>query len=149
MKVSEVMTKNPETLKETDTIQAAAKLMLEKGYSVIPVLDDKDQLVGVFTESDFVGKEIDIPHALASIKQLFNENYYQGDMEQVYKDSKDKPLSVAMTKNPKTVSSNETLNYVLNFMTKENIKRVPIVDEGKLVGIVTRKDLIKAFVNIS
>ena len=149
MKVSEVMSKNPETLKETDTIQAAAKLMLDKGYSVIPVVADNDQLVGVFTESDFVGKEVDIPHALASIKQLFNENYYQGDMEQVYRDSKDKLLSVAMTKNPKTVGPDETLNYVLNLMMKEDIKRVPVVDDGKLIGIVTRKDLIKAFLSIS
>jgi len=52
LKVSEIMTRNPATIHENESIGEAAKFMLEKKFSGLPVVDDSDQLVGIITESD-------------------------------------------------------------------------------------------------
>ena len=145
MQVSEFMTKNVKTIKSDCTVEEAAKIMADGGFSVLPVVDNEDKLVGIMTESDFAGKEVRIPHALGSIKQLFGQNFYFGDVEEIYKKAKTKKVSEVMSKNVKTVTLNSSLTDVIDFMINKNLKRLPVVDGNKLVGIITRKDLLKAF----
>lgn len=145
MKVKDFMTSNVVSCTTDQTVEEAAKLMMNNGFSVVPVVEN-DQLVGILTESDFVGKEYDVPHALASIKQLFGQVFYFKDVEKIYSDAKSKKLSEIMTKNPTTVSSEHGLTDVVNTMISKGFKRLPVVDDNKLVGIITRKDLLKAFV---
>lgn len=52
LKVSEIMTRNPATIQQTASIGEAARIMLEKKFSGLPVVDDEDHLVGIITESD-------------------------------------------------------------------------------------------------
>lgn len=147
MKVSEIMTASPKTCTEDQTVEDAAKIMIDLGISVMLVVDGSGQLTGVVTESDFVGKEVKIPHALASIKQLFGQNFYFQDVETLYKETRTKKLKEVMTKNPKTIAPDATIDDLVRFMTSNRLKRVPVIDGGKLVGIVTRKDLLKAYLN--
>ena len=51
-------------------------MLLEKGLSTLPNIDENEGLAGIITESDFVGKDAEIPHALASIKCLFGQILY-------------------------------------------------------------------------
>ncbi|MFZ8932291.1 MAG: CBS domain-containing protein [Bacteriovoracaceae bacterium] len=145
MKVIDIMTKDPVTCNEKQTVSDAAKLMAEEGFSVMLIVNDDGALVGIVTESDFVGKEIEIPHALASLKRVLGENHYHGDIEEIYHNAKNRSLSEVMTEQPVFVGPQESLNDVVNKMNAKKLKRLPVVEDGKLVGIVTRKDLIKAF----
>jgi CBS domain-containing protein len=149
MKVSEFMTTNVVSCHLNDTVRDAAKMMVERKFSVLPIVDDNQHLVGIITESDFVGKDAEIPHALASIKRILGQLHYFGDMEQIYHNAQGKKLSEVMSPNPLTVSPEDTLSNVVRLMGTKNIKRVPVVENKKLVGIVTRKDLIKAFIAIN
>lgn len=148
MKVSDFMTKDVISLHKDDLVVDAAKKMVDHKFSVMPIVDDHNHLLGIITETDFVGRDADIPHALASIKRILGELHYFGDMEEIYKKAKNKPLSKVMTPNPTTVSPHDTLSNVVQLMGSRNVKRVPVVEDGKLVGIVTRKDLIKAFIQM-
>jgi CIC family chloride channel protein len=58
------------------------------------------------------------------------------------------PLEKIMTKSPKTVLPDFTLTDIVNMMIRFNLKRIPVVDNKKLVGIITRKDILKAFTMI-
>ena len=145
MQVENFMTKNPITISKDKTVKDAAEIMVEKGISVLPVTDDSGALVGVLTESDFIGKEVQVPHALASIKQLFKQSFYFRDVEELYQQAKGKKIEEVMTKNVKTLEIGTSLNTLVDFMMKNNLKRVPILEDNKLVGIITRKDMIKAF----
>jgi CBS domain-containing protein len=145
MKVIDIMTKDPVTCNEKQTVSDAAKLMAEKGFSVMLIINDDSELVGIVTESDFVGRDIEIPHALASLKRVLGENHYHGDIEEIYHNAKNRSLSEVMTKNPVSVGPEESLNDVVNKMNTKKLKRLPVVENGKLIGIITRKDLIKAF----
>ena len=148
MKVSDFMTNNVITGKEDETVEAAAKKMFEGKFSVLPIVDVSDHLVGILTESDFVATEEKVPHALASIKSIFGQVYFFSEVEEIYQKAKKMSVKDVMSKNPTTVSPDTTLTEVVGLMTNKKLKRLPVVDGKKLVGIVTRKDLIKAFAQV-
>ncbi len=145
MKAKDFMTKEVVTCKESQTVSDAAKIMSEKGFSVIPVVNDSGALTGILTESDFVGKDVQIPHALVSLKRTLGENHYLGDIESIYEKAKKRKLLEVMTKKPLTVEEDASLNTVVGLMASKNLKRLPVVNGENLVGIITRKDLVKAF----
>jgi CBS domain-containing protein len=140
------MTKNVITCNENQTVEEAATLMADKGISVIPIVDDAGNLTGIITESDFITKIQSVPHAMVNLRSLFGKSFNSTDVEQIYKESKGKKLSEVMTKNPKTVDEDATLDEVVKFMGEKNFKRIPVVDgNGKVAGIITRTNVIKAF----
>jgi len=145
VKASEFMTKNVYTCNENQTVEDAATLMGEHGISVVPIVDDQGKLTGIITESDFISRNKNIPHAMASLRLLFGKSFHSTDVEQVYKESKEKKLSEVMTKDPKTVSQDATLDEVVTFMSEKNLKRLPVLENEKVVGIITRHNIINAF----
>ena len=149
MNISNFMTKDVVTCKQDQTVAQAAKIMVENNFSVMPVTDNESNIVGILTESDFVGKEVEIPHALASIKQLFGQLFYFGDIEPIYKNAKNKKLSEVMTKNPICLPPEANLTDVINLMISKKLKRIPVIQDNKVQGIVTRKDLLKAYVELN
>ena len=146
MIASDFMTKNVITCNENQTVEEAATLMADNGISVIPIVDDAGNLTGIITESDFITKIQSVPHAMVTLRSLFGKSFNSTDFEQIYKESKGKKLSEVMTKNPKTVDQDATLDEVVKFMGEKNFKRIPVVDgNGKVAGIITRTNVIKAF----
>lgn len=145
MKVSDFMTKNVVSMTPDKTVEEAAALMLEKKFSVLPIVDSNNNLVGIITESDFVGKEAHIPHALASIKRLLGQLFYFDDIETIFANAKKMPLVKVMSKRPKTVTPEHTLTEVVDMMIRHHLKRIPVVENDQLIGIITRKDILKAF----
>ena len=67
------------------------------------------------------------------------------DVEAVYAESKKTKLEKVMSTNLKTIAPDATLNSLVDLMVSSNLKRIPVVDGDKLVGIIARKDLIRAF----
>lgn len=149
MKASEFMTKDVFSLTTDKTVQDAATLMLEHNISVIPVVDSAKNLVGIITESDFIGKDAHIPHALASIKRLLGQIFYHEGVEEIFMRAKNMVLENVMSRYPKTVSPDQSLNDVVDMMGKYNLKRVPVAQQGKLVGIITRHDILRAFMKLA
>lgn len=146
MIVSDIMTVKVTTCKRDQTVHDAAKLMLEGGYSVIPIVGDKSEIIGIVTEHDFVGKGVQIPHGLGEVMGLLGELYLnEGNIERIYEQARGKQLGEVMQSNPSTVSKSTTVNDLVNLMSTNDIKHVPVVEDGKVVGIVTRRDLLKAF----
>lgn len=145
MKASEFMTKDVKTCTTDQTVQDAATLMLDNDFSVIPVVNAQGELQGIITESDFISREVDIPHAMVSLKHLFGQNFNSSNVEEIYKKSKDLTLDKVMTKDVKTVSPDDSLDDVVSIMSKKNIKRLPVIENGKIVGIITRRNILKAF----
>jgi len=119
IKVFEIMNHKPVTISPNSSISGAAKLMSEKDVGSLLVVKDK-MLVGIITERDITSKVV------ASRKN-----------SQVTK------VSSIMSKNVITVSPNDDLYKVHFLMNKHNFRRLPVVEDGKLVGMLTEKDLIK------
>ena len=60
MKAGDIMSKDPIVLNKSKTVKEAAQLMVDKNISVLPVVDDGDHLVGIITQGDFVGKNVNV-----------------------------------------------------------------------------------------
>ncbi|MCB9062179.1 MAG: CBS domain-containing protein [Halobacteriovoraceae bacterium] len=145
MKAKEFMTQNPATINMNKTVEEAAQIMLEKDIGSLLVVDDSNKLIGILTESDFVGKKVDIPHALVSLKQLLGRTFSNQSVDEIFSNAKKHPVSSVMTNHPITISPEANLNEIVELMTSKNLKRFPVLDGDKIVGVVSRRDLIRAF----
>jgi CBS domain-containing protein len=117
--VRDIMTKDLLTISEKDTALKAAELMSEKGVSSLIVLSD-DQPIGIITERDFIKK--------VCLKELKLSTVKVGDM---------------ISKIRTSASPDTSIDVAVQRMVNNRIRRLPIIDNGKLVGIITVTDLAK------
>ena len=119
--VKEVMTKKVVVFNEDDSIQDIAKKMKDKGIGSVLIVKD-NQAVGIITERDLVHKLVanNLNAKETKAKQVMNS-----------------PLI--------SIKSDADINYVSKMMDDKNIKKMPVVDEGRLTGIITQTDLAKFF----
>ena len=139
------MTENVITCNESETLEHAAKLLIEEGITCLPIMNDQDYLVGIITQSDFLSKIVEVPHSMASIKQVFGQLHYFRSIEEMFENSKQIILKDVMSKKLKTVSYDTDLNSVVSYMMRKKLRRIPVLKDDRLVGLITRKNLVKAF----
>ena len=137
MNVADFMTKNVITCQENQTVEECAFIMSQEGFSVMPIVDEENNLTGIITESDFIGKDVEVPHAVVSLKRVLGENHYEGNIEDIYVRAKKRKLSEVMSKFPITATPTDSLNTVVSKMANKNLKRIPVVDGKKVIGIIT------------
>ena len=117
--VRDIMTKDLLTISEKDTALKAAQLMSEKGVSSLIVFSD-EQPLGIITERDFIKK--------VCLKELKLSSVKVGDM---------------MSKIRTSASPDTSIDVAVQRMVNNRIRRLPIIENGNLVGIITVTDLAK------
>jgi CBS domain-containing protein len=149
LRVKDIMTRDVVTVTPGTTVRDAANLLAQKGISGVPVVDGA-RLVGVFSESDILRSlstvKKDIRMVYPSISPLgiaFQEEVSQREMIEAYGEAGKKTVGDVMTKSIVTVDPEATVNDAIIRMTDNKINRLPVLDKGVLVGIVTRGDIIK------
>jgi len=120
MLVKEVMKKNVVTIEPDATVQDAAKKMVEMGTKFL-IVTEKEKLVGIVTEWDFVKK--------VAGEEEFKEN---------------SKLSTIMTKKVIVVMPDTDIREAAEIMASNNIKKLPIVSNNVLIGVVTAMDIVAA-----
>jgi len=153
--VKDFMNKDVIYLSPEDTIFDAAKKLSQSNIAGAPVVE-KDKLVGVISTSDIIkfidikiGKlpRIDSPGLSTLLFALIQIQKMRSDFKDELKKISATKIRDVMTKNVITVSPSATLVEVAGLIEKHDVNRLPVVSEGKLVGIVARADLIKALVD--
>jgi acetoin utilization protein AcuB len=135
MLVKDWMTREVITVDEDLSIMKASKLMKDKGFQHLPVVR-QGRLTGIVSDRDL--KEA---HPSKATTLDIHELYYLLDKLQVKK---------VMSKNPHTVSGNETTDKAAALMLKHDISALPVVDpKGDLQGIITKGDVFRAMVSVS
>jgi CBS domain-containing protein len=120
--VQEVMARMPETARPHDTIHKAAQMMRDGDYGSLPIIEAEDpsdtgMLVGIVTDRDIVLK------AVAEGR------------------GGDTPLSHCMTTAPDTVGGDTPLEQALIVMTSRQIHRLPVLENGRLIGMISLADI--------
>ncbi len=139
MRIGDLMTTEVVTIGPEASLKEAARLMLEAGVSGLPVTED-GRLVGIITEADFVAEEAERrPRRRAGLLRFFAH-------EEPELPSKERHVGDVMTRDVYTVGAEDDHVEAARLMEKTGVKRLPVVEGGKLVGIVSRSDLLKAFV---
>lgn len=147
MLAKDIMTKDVITVRPDDDVDKVAQLLLENRISGIPVVDGEHRILGIITEKDLMVKatELKVPFYLTlfdSIIFLENPIRFKNNLKK-YTASQVKD---AMTTRVYWVEEDVPVSEIAEIMNKERINRIPVVRHGKLVGIVTRNDILKVLV---
>ena len=120
--ISSVMVKDVFTVPETMQLDEVAKLMLENGIGSVPVMNEDDKMVGIVSKADLVTLAVGLAFDKITVKEI-------------------------MTKELTVVSPTDRLVHARRQMIESHVGRVPVVDDDKLEGMVTSKDLMRAFID--
>jgi CBS domain-containing protein len=147
MKAHDVMTWGTITVEPEASVARAVRLMLQNNISGLPVVDAKGQLVGMVTEGDFLrrgelGTQRQRPRWLEFLLG-------PGRLAAEYVQSSGQKVSEIMTPEPKTITPETPLDEVVRLMERQRVKRLPVVQDGKLVGIVSRANLLHALASVA
>jgi len=142
MKAADVMISPVITVKPYASIKDVAKTLLSHRISAVPVIDDQGKLVGIVSEGDLMrrseaGTERQRPWWLL---QFTGEETLAAE----YVKAHARKIADVMTRQVVTATPDTPLHEVANLLEKNSIKRVPILRDGRLVGIVSRANLIQA-----
>jgi CBS domain-containing protein len=142
MNVSDAMTPGVLSVSPDASVVTAARLMLQKRISGVPVIDDRGSLVGIVTEGDFLRRaEAGTGRQRPRWIEFFMG---PGRLADEYVRLSGRKVRDVMTHEVQTVPPDAPLEQVVRLMERHNIKRVPVIDNGKVVGIVTRANLLHA-----
>jgi CBS domain-containing protein len=144
MKVADVMTRTVVAVTPETPLKDVAALMVAKGISGVPVVDAAGTVVGIVSEADFVIKERGaegVRHRL--LARVFGESKQtKRELAKIEATT----AGQAMTSPAVTVAAADALKWAAEVMASRKINRLPVVEDGRLVGIVTRADVVRAFV---
>ena len=120
MLIKRLMTYGAETVSSHDTLQTADTVMKRGGFRRVPVVDD-GKLVGILSDRDV--------------------RAHNGYLDSTR-------VTAAMTSDPKTVTSRMSAEDAARLLIEHKIGGLPVIEEGKLVGIITATDILKAFLKV-
>lgn len=146
MNARDVMTRNVISISPDATVLQAARMMLEHHISGLPVVE-KGKLVGVLSEGDFLRRqETRTQHRRSRWLEFLMG---PGRMAEEYTHTHGSKVSEVMTTEVETATEDTSLEDIVALMEKHHIKRVPIVRGAKMVGIITRANLMHAMVGLA
>lgn len=149
MLVKDVMNAHPITVQADDSVSEAARRLRENKISGMPVLEG-ERLVGIVSESDLLkllAVEEDegslwLPSPFEIFEVPFRDLVKWERMRSKAEDISTKKVREVMSRSLHEVSSDETVEEAAAIMTRHRINRLPVIDDGRLVGILTRGDII-------
>jgi CBS domain-containing protein len=138
--VKDVMTRSVVAVRETAGYKEIVKVMRRRGVSAFPVLDAADQVVGVVSEADLLFKEVG-PEPFTGPAGSLLATGRRGER------AKAAGVTAAelMSKPAVTIGPDASVAEAATMMYERRVKRLPVVDDGRLVGIVSRVDLLSVF----
>ncbi|NYT12000.1 MAG: CBS domain-containing protein [Methanomassiliicoccales archaeon] len=150
MKVEDIMTREVVTVAEKDTLQEVSKVFFERSISGAPVLDSTGEVVGMVSESDIV-KSVKpyeerlkmIYPSLSFMSVTFEKNTEEKAIDDVVREVQHKTVREIMSRQVHTLSPDDPISKAVTMINEENVNRLPVIIEGKLVGIVTRADILR------
>lgn len=147
MKVKEIMTTGVVSVGPETKVNEIARLMLERQISGVPVIDDSEAVVGIVTELDMIVRNARL-HFPTYIKLLDSTFYLESP--QRFGEELRRALGTTakdiMTQKVITVDPEAEVEDVATLMVEKRVNPIPVVEDGRLVGIVSRTDLIKLLV---
>jgi CBS domain-containing protein len=136
MRVKDIMSQPVYSVRDSDTIERAAGLLAEKKITAAPVLDNAGKLVGMVSEGDLLWHRVpEDPTAHETGVDTHS--------------AADRPETVAqvMSRHPVTTSPEADVADVAETMLYQNVRSEPVIDDGHIVGMISRRDIIRTVVH--
>jgi len=144
LKAKDIMTKAVITVSPDMEIVHAAKILLENRINGAPVVDETGKLVGILCQSDLIAqqKKLPIPSFFTFLDGLITLTSMK-QMEKEVQKIAAVTVAQAMTPDPMTVQPDTDIEAVAALMVDQSFHTIPVVEEGELLGIVGKEDILK------
>lgn len=148
MKIRDVMTKKPIALKQNDTLKKALRIMAKHKISGCPVIDSKNKIVGIVSQADII-RMIDVYSRINVSEEAFDFIYSMlkskdDALKKEIKRIEAFKIKKFMKKGVVSIDIKKDFYTAARMMNRHDIDRLPVTRNKKLVGIITRADIIKA-----
>ena len=144
LRVKDIMTRKLITVSpETEIIQAA-RLLLENRINGVPVVDEAGRLVGILCQSDLISQQKTLP--IPSLFTFLDGYIPLASNKQIEREARKIAaitVAQAMTPDPVVVNPETSIQTVAALMVDNNFHSLPVVEDGRLVGIVGKEDVLK------
>lgn len=145
MRAKDIMTKGVICLDSKDSVFDAAEVLLGAGVSAAPVVNDKGHVVGIVSEADLIRRvEIGTAPRKSWLSRLLDS---EARAAHDFVATHARKVADVMTREVITVDEEAMLGDLVELIEKHGVKRIPIVRDGKLVGVVSRANLLKALLS--
>lgn len=145
MRASQVMTPDVLSISSDATIFEAAELLIGGGVSAMPVVDKTGKMVGIVSEADLMRRaELGTEPHKSWLQRIFSDD---AAAAKEYVTLHARRVSDVMSRNVVSVAEDDTLGHVAEMMARHKVKRVPVLRDGAIVGVVSRANLLQALVS--
>jgi CBS-domain-containing membrane protein len=144
LKAKDIMAREVTTISpDTKTIDAA-RVLLDKRINGVPVVDGSGRLVGILCQSDLVAqqKKLSLPsffNLLDGLIPLGPGKNWEHEVQRIGAST----VAQAMTASPMTVNPETTLDEIASLMVDKKFHTLPVLDQGKLVGVIGKEDILR------
>lgn len=143
MKVQDIMIRDVISICVDTTVDEIAKVLNEHRIGGAPVVDKERRVIGIVCESDLFLREKGLPFSAVKIPTLFKRWVDPDRLAEIYEGARHHTAADVMTTNVVCVDVDDTVGHAALLMAQRNIKRIPVLQDGILVGIITRTDIIR------
>jgi CBS domain-containing protein len=145
MNVGEIMVRDVVAVGPETSVREVAQLMLQRRISGVPVIDAERKVLGMVSEGDLIRRpEIDTDHAPSGWLGVFLSGE---ERARAFVKSHGRLAGEVMTQPALSVAPSTPLSEVVRLMERHRVKRLVVVEHGKLAGLVSRADLLRAMVS--
>ena len=150
LKAKDLMTREVTTVTPQTEITEIAKLLIESHFNGVPVVDQEGTLVGIICQSDLIAEQKKLPMpSVFTILDAFIPIYPPGKTEKEMQKIAAIKASDAMTTDPVTVGPETGIDEIASIMVNRSIHTIPVVERGKLVGVIGKEDILRTLVESS
>jgi len=147
LKAKDIMTKEPIAVSPETEILQATKLLLENRINGVPVIDETGKLLGILCQSDLIAQQKKLPVPsfftfLDGLIPLTSMKQFEKEVQKIAAIT----VSQAMTPNPVVARPDTGIEEVAALMVDSGFHTIPVVDQGALVGIVGKEDILKTLI---
>jgi CBS domain-containing protein len=148
VRVREVMTSEVVTFGPDDTVQEAVSRLVDNNVDAGPVVDEWGKVVGVLSTSDLIVQETQLhfPTVItmfgAYLELPTHHRHFEADLQKALGST----VRDIMTPEPVTCAPDDTIERAATLMHDNEVSRLPVVESGRLVGLISRGDIVRAFV---
>jgi CBS domain-containing protein len=147
MKAKDIMTSPVLSVEPDAAILQAVRIMLQRRISGLPVMDSEGRLLGIVTEGDLLRRaETGTQRKRGGWLEFL---VGPGKLAEEYAHAHGRKVQDVMTPDPLTITEDTPLDEIVRLMEKRQIKRLPVIREQKVVGIVSRANLVHALAGIA
>ena len=144
LKAKDIMSEELITVTPATPVIEAARILLEKRINGLPVLDEAGRLVGIICQSDLVAQQKRFPipsvfNLLDGLIPISSPKLLEKEMQKIAASR----VAEAMSSNPETVNPETSLEEIATLMVSKGFHTLPVVERGKLVGIIGKEDVLR------